>query len=209
MLPVVMDSCDTFLSPIMCSSLPAACGPMFFGVVCFLIVHAEFETQMMGVLRGLGLRESVYWVSWWIPFSILAFVNAVLGAMTTQFFDVHAFQNIYFGGVLAAYFFLTLALVGASFFLVALCGSSKHGGHWLILLMFIAVWIPLIIFRIQGSTPVDAYASIDGLSKSPSGLFWINGNTVRMRQAAVVVVRLPDFQSDPSYTILATGNIHV
>jgi hypothetical protein len=46
------------------SGLPVtllALGPLFLAICTFLVLHEEFVSQMLGILRGLGLRESVYW----------------------------------------------------------------------------------------------------------------------------------------------------
>jgi hypothetical protein len=147
---------------------------------------------MLGTLRALGLRESVYWTSWQIPFMFISIINALLGAITATLLDsqVHVYQNVYFGGMFGSLFFLNIALVSASLFLAACCGTSRHGAPWLVVLMFIGAWIPFIVMISTSRIPYSA-ASINysGLSDTPSGLFWINANTVRATSANTIPER--------------------
>lgn len=162
------------------SQTPSALGPLVQAVCCFLIVHSEFQLRMLGVLRSLGLRESVYWVSWLIPFVVTSFINSLLGGATAALVQVHVYQNTYFFGIFGSLFFLQIALVSASFFTAALLGPSRGGATWLILLMLIAAWVPTIVAFTTSSSP-HAYESVEAsFGSSSSGLFWLNQNsTVR------------------------------
>jgi hypothetical protein len=153
---------------------------MAHGIAAFLTVQSEIQSEMLGILRGLGLRDSVYWTSWWIPFLLTSTMNALLGAITAQVMSVHVYENVYFGGVFGAIFFLNLALVGASLMVAALCGTSRAStATWVILVMIIAVWVPLMVQSSEWTIP-----ELDGLSylaessrTTPLGLFWLNLNT--------------------------------
>jgi hypothetical protein len=162
----------------------AAFGPMVLAMLAFLVVHVELEMKMLGSLRALGLRESVYWTSWQIPFMFISLVNALLGALTATLIasEVHVYQHLYFGGMFGSLFFLNISLVSASLFLAACCGTSRHGAPWLVVLMFIGVWIPFCVIAASSTIPYSASSvNTSGLSASPAGLFWINANTVRTR----------------------------
>ena len=152
---------------------------MLLAILAFLAVHVELEMKMLGTLRALGLRESVYWASWHIPLCCISLINALLGAITAQFLhsNVHAYASVYFGGVFGTLFFLNIALCSASMFLAALCSTSRHAAPWIVLLMLIGVWIPWIVIAVS-SANISGYSQ---LTKTPTGLFWINGNTVRIR----------------------------
>jgi hypothetical protein len=149
-------------------------GPMANAICILLILQSEIGTQLLGVLRALGLRDSVYWISWYLPFILVSFVNALLGAITAQTLPTHAFESIYFGGVFASLFFLQLALASASFFVAALCSTAKRAVNWLILLMLISLWIPTLIVSGQSNEP---YSYDIGGSVSPVGLLWQNAHT--------------------------------
>jgi hypothetical protein len=157
-------------------------GPMFHAVFAFVIVQVEIQTQMLGILRGLGLRDSVFWASWWIPFLITSFLNALGGAITTSALSVHAFKNIYFMGIFGSFFFLNIALVGASLFLASFCGTARGGtATWCIVLLLVAQWAPYLTQVIQAyptTNPEDLLYNTD----SPNGLFWTNRNTTRASQ---------------------------
>jgi hypothetical protein len=155
-------------------------GPMFHAVFAFVIVQVDIQTQMLGILRGLGLRESVFWASWWIPFLITSFLNALGGAITTSALSVHAFENIYFLGIFGSFFFLNIALVGASFFLASFCGTARGGAAtWCIVLLLVAQWAP---FLTQVYTSFPAKNPNDLTYDSPNGLFWTNRNTTQASQ---------------------------
>jgi len=155
-----------------------AIGPLVTAIAAFLLVHEEISTKMLGVLRGLGLRDSVYWMSWWIPFMIIALFNSLFGAIVAKFISVHVFQHVYFGGIFASLFFLHLGMIGTSLFCASFCGTSRKGALWFILAMLVALWVPFIVINAQssyssGSSSVTQY----GVSYTPTGLFWVNGNT--------------------------------
>ena len=153
-------------------------GPLISAIAAFLVVHEEMTQQMLGVLRGLGLRDSVYWISWWIPFALIAFVNSLLGGLVAKLISLHVFQNVYIGGIFGSLFFLQLGMIGTSLFCAALCSSSRKGAPWLILVMFLVLWVPYISinaqsYNVSGASTVTQY----GISTTPTGLFWVNLNT--------------------------------
>ncbi|KAL7580790.1 hypothetical protein ACA910_001068 [Epithemia clementina (nom. ined.)] len=155
-------------------------GPMILGICAFLYVQPEIETKMLGVLRGLGLRESVYWVSWWIPFLVIALINALLAAATAKLIDdVHVFRTTSFGPIFVSFFFLNVGLLGSSFLTVAVAGGARSLAALLILIMLGAAWTPLFYSFIVGYPPTSASDVNNSWMSSPSGVFWVNKNTSR------------------------------
>ena len=149
-----------------------ALGPCCSAVLVFNILHTvEFAPQMLGVQRALGLRDSVFWSSWYSSFAVIALVNSMLGAITAKLMPrIHAYDAIYFGGIFFSLWLLQLALIAASCFLAALCGTAKRGPNWIILVMLICMWIPTMVS--SGTTQWEDSGS------SPSGAFWQNWHTV-------------------------------
>ena len=169
------------------NSLPVAVlslGPMLTAICAFLIVHAELQLHMLGVLRGgLGMRDSVYWASWYVPLAVIAFLNSLLAAITAKTLPVHVFEATYFGGILASFFFVQLALIGSSLFFAAVSGTARRGAVWLILIMVAALWIPYLIIVIRqpfGVTAYDVTSNRD--APTPTGLFWVNQQTTIVYQ---------------------------
>jgi hypothetical protein len=154
-------------------------GPMLSAIVAYLIVHEELQLHMLGVLRGLGMPDSVYWASWYIPFASLALVNSLLAAVTAKLLPVHVFEATYLGGIFGAFFFLHLALLGASFFLAAVSGTAKRGAVWLILLMLIPLWMPYFVMNSNyfGFTAKDLAVGDSYSLGTHHGLFWLNRET--------------------------------
>jgi ABC-type multidrug transport system fused ATPase/permease subunit len=128
-----------------------ALGPMVNAVIVFIFVQTEFSSQLVGVLRALGLRDSVYWTSWYVPLAVISFFNALLGAITFAALPGHVYESVYFGGAFASLFFLQLALVSASFFMAALTGTSRNVcANFVILIMLVATFIPQIFGNLRG-----------------------------------------------------------
>ena len=151
-------------------------GPLLSAIVTYLIVHEELQLHVFGVLRGLGMPDSVYWMSWYIPFAAIALINSILAGITAKTLPIHVFDATYFFGIVGAFFFLQLALMGSSFFLAAVSGTAKRGAVWLILVMIIATWIPFLILSVQ--RPLGSSLTGFGITTfSPTGLFWVNSET--------------------------------
>jgi len=166
-----------FLILIMIFPYPAL-GPMVLGIGAFLVVHAEFQLSLVGVLRGLGLPESVYWMSWLLPFTVISVVNALLAAGTAKLMPIHAYEHTYFVGIFLSFFFLDLAIVACSLFLAAFCGTTRRLAAWLILLIMVAPWVPYMVETFS-SAFISSYEMEEGPDLTPVGFFWLNGNTVR------------------------------
>jgi len=154
-----------------------ALGPFIVAACSFLLVHDEIEKKLLGVLRGLGVRETVFWMSWYLPLATLALLNSLLGASVAQLLPIHAFQTIYFGGVFASLFFLQLALISASFLLAAVCGANNKLLILLLLVMAISVFVPTFVNA--SIYPISVSDVIyDDYPSSFSGLLWTNRNTM-------------------------------
>jgi hypothetical protein len=81
--------------------------------------------------------------------------------------------------VFASLFFLQLALVSSSFFLAAVCGTSRQAlANFIILVMLVATWIPCIVLNAQSILPW--YGQIYDLAPGPRGLFWMNSITSKL-----------------------------
>jgi hypothetical protein len=152
-------------------------GPMFQAICAFIVVHEELQLDMFSVLKALGLRDSVYWMSWYAAFAISSLLNSLLGAIAAKTLPVHVFESTYFGGIFASLFFCQLALIAASLFLAALCGRAKKPTIWLVLVMLIAVWIPILILNVQSTISETSFYQSYSSRQTPVGLFWINYQT--------------------------------
>jgi hypothetical protein len=151
-------------------------GALFQAIFVFTVVNGEVHAQLLGVLRALGLRDSVYWISWYIPFFFISFVNALLGAITAKILPGHVYESVYFAGIFSSLFFLNLSLVSASLFLVALCGTGrKLCSNFSILFVILAAFIPLIVLLVSSSIP--ATYDLSYFYPYPPGLFWENRAT--------------------------------
>jgi hypothetical protein len=72
--------------PIFCLSL----GPLLTALTVYFIVHEEIKLELFQtIVRGLGVCDSAYWLSWFIPFATLAMINALFGAITAQLVPIH------------------------------------------------------------------------------------------------------------------------
>ena len=154
-------------------------GAMVNAIIVFNILQNEISSELLGVLRALGLRDSVYWMSWYIPFSCIAFINSVLATIVfTLLPSSHVNETVYAGGLLWTLWFLQLALMGASFFLATVV-SNKILANFVIVILIVAMWVPMITLSAQSSFP---YTSNDPntISVLPRGLFWQHVETVSL-----------------------------
>jgi hypothetical protein len=150
-------------------------GPMMVAIGAFLLVTNEIQNQKLGVLRQLGLSDSAYWMSWFLPLGLISLVNSLLGAFTAIWIPVHVYQSLSFGGMLASLLFLQLALLPASFWLAAICGTTRRGlAVWLLLGIMVAVWTPLLALSIQDYK--------QGTTSHSPGLFWSYRNTTKLER---------------------------
>lgn len=103
----------------------------------------EIEDRLVGVLRSLGVRESIYWSSWFLLFTLSSLINAILGALVVSF---RPFDDSFPSGIVAfaSYFFLNLALTSASFATAAICGRNNISVIVLPLALFTSIYLPII-----------------------------------------------------------------
>lgn len=165
---------------------------MFHSILVLVIMQVDIQTQMLGTLRGAGMRESVFWMSWWVVFTLTSLANSLGAAITAKSLQsVHAFDNVFFMGIFGSFFFLNIALVGASFFLAAVCGTARGGtGTWLIVLILVAQWsvyLHQVIMTIGATSAIDIQYSHD----TPQSLFWINKQTERVSFEGSTSCELP------------------
>ena len=150
---------------------------MIHAVAVFVTVQTEIQSQMWGILQGAGLRASVFWAGWWVPFIITALFNSLFGAIACATLEIHALQNIYFMGIFGSFFFLNVALIGASLFLAAVCGTARSGAAtWCIILLVISAWVPYLV-QISQSYWVHTAVDLEYEDSTPYGLFWVNRDT--------------------------------
>lgn len=149
-------------------------GPMFNAIIVFIMVQGELQANLLGVLRALGLRDSVYWMSWYSTFAALALPNSLLGAITVAIVPGHVYENVYFAGVFASLFLLQLALIPATFFVATVCGSTGRRilVNFVLLIILVSAFIPNAILSAQ-SYIYDGESSPAG----SAGLFWNYRNT--------------------------------
>ena len=123
-------------------------GPMSTALFVLQIVHAtDFQPQTLSMLRGSGLRESVFWTSWFAPFAIISLINSILGAIASKLLkNCHAYESVFFGGIVWSLFLLHVALISSSLFLAAVAGTSKRCVGWLIVIVMGSSWITLNMY---------------------------------------------------------------
>lgn len=150
-------------------------GALTNAIFVFIVVGPEVQAQLLGVLRALGLRDSVYWLSWYSIFGLVSVLSSLLGAVTAKLLTGHVYESVYFFGFLASLLFLNLAVVSASLFLVAVCGIRGNCcANMCILVMILAAFMPLIVQLSSSSLPYASYSQVTGF---PTGLFWQNSAT--------------------------------
>jgi hypothetical protein len=83
-----------------------ALGPLFFSIITYLILHDEISIHMFNILRQIGVYDSCYWLSWYIPLCTLGLVNSFIAACVAKLLPVHVYESTYFMGIVGSLFFL-------------------------------------------------------------------------------------------------------
>ncbi|KAL9186661.1 hypothetical protein ACHAXT_005899 [Thalassiosira profunda] len=159
-------------------------GPTAAGVSAFLILRDELQSRRWGMLKAAD--ASAQWMSWFVAFSLLGLVNSLLGGITAVALpECHALEAVNFGSVFGTLWFLNMALVAASFFLAAICGTCTSTALTVFLVMSIVVAssAPAI-----GTAASNGYYSDAGLALNTyssftygsGGAYWLYGSTSRV-----------------------------
>jgi hypothetical protein len=154
-------------------------GPMLQAISVYIVVQNEMQTKLLGVLRLLGLRDSVYWASWFAAFSFLSLLSAILAGIVASALPIHVFQHVDFGLVFASIFCLQETLIPASFFLATL-NLRKVLATLMIAVMILAPFVPLIAISVNSWVP-DATQSLSGFYGLPTGIFWAAQNSTGLQ----------------------------
>mmetsp|Transcript_22129 Transcript_22129/g.48128 ORF Transcript_22129/g.48128 Transcript_22129/m.48128 type:complete len:1680 (-) Transcript_22129:165-5204(-) len=157
-------------------------GPTFSGISAFLIIRDELQSRRWGMLKAAD--SSAQWLSWLFAFLILGIINSLAGGITAAVMpNIHAMQSVTFGPVFGTLLFLNIALVAASFFLAALCGTlqSTTLTVFLIMGMIVASFAPAIATVASAGYNNDAGAAANTYydPSGTGGAFWFYGSTER------------------------------
>lgn len=157
-------------------SLGLSFGPVVVAIVSFAILQSEALSKMIAVLRGMGVRESVYWLSWYWCFFWVALPSSLLAAGVAKALPVHVFQQSPFGPIFLSLWFLQLGLVAASFFVAALVGSAPRVTVW-IGIQLVAAWAAFVLSLggLQSYTVPDTFTGYGNLDSG--GLAWFYTST--------------------------------
>lgn len=159
-------------------------GPTFSGISAFLILRDELQSKRWGMLKAAD--PSAHWLSWLFAFVVLGIVNSLAGGITAAALpNIHALESVSFGPVFGSLLFLNSALVAASFFLAALCGTirSLTLTVFIIMGMIVASSVPVIAAASSSYYNMSASAASDTWStpSATGGAFWLYGSTERTK----------------------------
>ncbi len=158
-------------------------GPTFAGgISAFLILREEFQSKRWGMLKAVN--TSVHWLSWLFAFTVMGILNSLMGAIAATLLpNANALENVNFASVFGTLLFLNVALVAASFFLAALCGTFQS--TVLTIFMILAMLILSVTPTIRSANTLFGYVSADlsldtyGSISSGAGAFWLYASTER------------------------------
>ncbi len=153
-----------------------ALGPMFFSIIAYLILHDEISIHMFNILRQIGVYDSCYWLSWYIPLCTLGLVNSFLATCVAKLLPIHVYESTYFLGILGSLFFLHIALIGCSMFLATVQGLRKRFVVFFLVIMILAVWMPILTMIVQSAFYISPQSSSSDIY-SPTKLFWVYQQT--------------------------------
>lgn len=158
-------------------------GPTFAGgISTFLILREEFQSKRWGMLKAVN--TSVHWLSWLFAFTVMGVLNSLAGTIAATLLpNVNVWEHVNFASVFGTLLFLYLALVAASFFLAALCGTFQS--TVLTLFVILAMLLMSVTPTIRSANTLFGYVSADlsldtyGSISSGAGAFWLYASTER------------------------------
>jgi len=102
------------------------CAMMFVYVVLIYQVVYEKDKNLKLGMQLMGLRESVFWVSWFVTAFVTSVIVILLVMMTGYILQFAFFWETSFLIVFITFFLFSLAMIGLSLFVSVLVGSAKQ-----------------------------------------------------------------------------------
>ncbi|ORX44545.1 hypothetical protein BCR36DRAFT_359698 [Piromyces finnis] len=135
----------------------ATCGPMVFFCVSMTIfinilstVVSEKESKIRFSMEMMGLKQSVYWLSWIVIYVIYFFLNTIFTILFGKLFGYSCFTNTNFFVLLLTYFLFGLAMGAIAIFITTFVNKSKTA-------VLIGISILIIGFLFQSVLFTDSY----------------------------------------------------
>jgi len=132
-------------------------GSMFFFCVAMVIfinilstIVSEKENRIRFSMEMMGLKQSVYWISWTVIYVIHFFINAIATIVFGKLFRYALFLNTNFFVLLIVFFFFGLAMGSLAAFVTTLVNRS-------ITAVLIGISLLIIGFLVQAFLFSDQY----------------------------------------------------
>ncbi|ORX83600.1 hypothetical protein BCR32DRAFT_291916 [Anaeromyces robustus] len=132
-------------------------GPMFFFCVAMVIfinilstIVSEKENRIRFSMEMMGLKQSVYWLSWTVIYVIHFFINSIATIIFGKLFNYAFFTNTNFWVLLIVFFVFGLAMGALAMFITTLVSRSMTA-------VLIGISFLIIGFLIQSFLFSDQY----------------------------------------------------
>ncbi|OUM61279.1 hypothetical protein PIROE2DRAFT_20971 [Piromyces sp. E2] len=129
-------------------------GPMFFFCVSMVIfinilntLVNEKESKVRYSMEMMGLKQSVYWVSWIIIYLIYYVINTLSTILFGKLFGYSFFNNANFGALFLLFFVYSIAMGAMAMFITTFVKSSKTSILIGIFMLIIGFLINCVIFQ--------------------------------------------------------------
>jgi len=113
-------------------SILSVTGPQFFSlcmmiilVVCLYSIVLEKEYKLRFGMVMMGLRNSAYWISWFLTFAFLGFIQSWLTIAFGAAFQIYVFLYTDVGALFVSFFIFALCLISIAFLLSTFIQTSK------------------------------------------------------------------------------------
>jgi ABC-type multidrug transport system ATPase subunit len=107
-------------------------GPQFFSICAMLILVismyslvVEKEHRLRFGMKMMGLRDSSYYLSWFISFTVICFITSLITVFSGMIFQIKMFLNTNWFILFALFFTFELCLICAAFLLSTIVNTGK------------------------------------------------------------------------------------
>ncbi|OUM58765.1 hypothetical protein PIROE2DRAFT_64203 [Piromyces sp. E2] len=133
-----------------------AAGPMIFFCVAMVIfvnilntIVTEKESKIRYSMEMMGLKQSVYWLSWSIIYVFYFLVNAIATILFGKLFGYSFFTNTNFGVLFLVFFVYGIAMGAVAMFITTIVKSTRIAVLIGISILIIGFLINCVIFQYE------------------------------------------------------------
>ncbi|ORX44542.1 hypothetical protein BCR36DRAFT_334597 [Piromyces finnis] len=140
------------------------CSAMVIFINCLNTIVAEKESKIRFCMEMMGLYKSVYWLSWFIIYFVLIFINTIATIAFGMLFQYSFFLNTNIFILFILFFIFGIAMITLGFLLTTFVNSSRSA-------VLSGIFVLIIGFLFQSFLFSNAYLAYIWWSNSVNSIF--------------------------------------